>query len=173
MMGGVCLFGSQTNGLAERYVTHVTEVNAPVRTEGRSGQAGHDGGVLLYDDVVAEYRDFATYAAGDSPCFQEWALGVADDEAVLAWLGTLPTLKRQHNLVFAAARWHGAPAPAPYDALRAVLLEQEPAVRATVMERATQTNEVGRLAVLVPVLGLVEWPLSLIEVGASAGLCLF
>ena len=51
--------------------------------------------MLLYDDVVAEYRDFATYAAGDSPCFQEWALGVADDEEVLAWLGTLPPRKRQ------------------------------------------------------------------------------
>lgn len=129
--------------------------------------------MLLYDDVVTEYLDFATYAAGDSPCFEEWARGVAEDEEVLAWLGTLPALKRQPNLVFAAARWHGAPAPASYDALRAVLVEQEPAVRATVMARATQTNEVGRLATLVPVLGLVEGPLSLIEVGASAGLCLF
>ena len=129
--------------------------------------------MLLYDDVVTEYLDFATYAAGDSPCFEEWARGVAEDEEVLAWLGTLPALKRQPNLVFAAARWHGAPAPASYDALRAVLVEQEPAVRATVMERATQTNEAGRLATLVPVLGLVEGPLSLIEVGASAGLCLF
>lgn len=90
-----------------------------------------------------------------------------------AWLGTFPPIKRQPNLVFAAARWHGAPAPAPYDALRTVLLEQEPAVRATVMARATQTNEVGRLATLVPVLGLVEGPLALVEVGASAGLCLF
>ena len=129
--------------------------------------------MLLYDDMVTEYLDFATYAAGDSPCFEEWARGVAEDEEVLAWLGTLPALKRQPNLVFAAARWHGAPAPASYDALRAVLVEQEPAVRATVMARATQTNEVGRLATLVPVLGLVEGPLSLIEVGASAGLCLF
>ena len=84
----------------------------------------------------------ATYAAGDSPCFEEWALGVADDAVVLAWLATLPPVKRQPNLVFAAARWHGAPAPAPYDALRTVLLEQEPEVRATVMARATQTNEV-------------------------------
>ena len=129
--------------------------------------------MLLYDDVVTEYLDFATYVAGDSPCFEEWARGVAEDEEVLAWLGTLPALKRQPNLVFAAARWHGAPAPASYDALRAVLVEQEPAVRATVMARATQTNEVGRLATLVPVLGLVEGPLSLVEVGASAGLCLF
>ncbi|MFM6849694.1 MAG: DUF2332 domain-containing protein [Terrabacter sp.] len=129
--------------------------------------------MLLYDDVIEEYRDFAAYAAGDSPCFEEWALGVAGDEDVLAWLGTLPPVKRQPNLVFAAARWHGAPAPGPYAGLRRVLLEQEPYVRATVLARATQTNEVGRLATLVPVLARVEGPIALIEVGASAGLCLF
>jgi len=129
--------------------------------------------VLLHDDVIAEYRDFATYAAGDSPCFEVWALGVIDDPEVLAWLGTLPPLKRQPNLVFAAARWHGAAAPGSYDDLRRVLLDQESDVRATVMARATQTNEVGRLATLVPVLALVDGPLALIEVGASAGLCLY
>ena len=129
--------------------------------------------MLLHDDVIEEYRDFATYAAGDSPCFEEWALGVIGDAEVLEWLGTLPPIKRQPNLVFAAARWHGAPAPGPYDGLRRVLREQEPVVRETVMTRATQTNEVGRLATLVPVLGLVEGPLALVEVGASAGLCLF
>jgi hypothetical protein len=129
--------------------------------------------MLLHDEVIEEYRDFATYAAGDSPCFEEWALRVAGDEEVLAWLGTLPPIKRQPNLVFAAARWHGAPAPGPYDGLRRVLLEHEAEVRATVMARATQTNEAGRLATLVPVLGLLEGPLALVEVGASAGLCLF
>jgi hypothetical protein len=129
--------------------------------------------MLLYDDVVEEYRDFATYAAGDSPCFEEWALGVAEDAEVLAWLDTLPPIKRQPNLVFAAARWHGAAAPGSYDDLRRVLLEREADVRETVMSRATQTNEVGRLATLAPVLGLVEGPLALVEVGASAGLCLF
>lgn len=129
--------------------------------------------MLLYDDVVEEYRDFAAYAAGDSPCFEEWALGVTGDEEVLAWLGTLPPVKRQPNLVFAAARWHGAPAPGPYSGLREVLLGREPEVRATVLARATQTNEAGRLATLVPVLGLLDGQLSLVEVGASAGLCLF
>lgn len=129
--------------------------------------------MLLHGDVIEEYRDFATYAAGDSPCFEEWALGVVGDEEVLEWLGTLPAIKRQPNLVFAAARWHGAPAPGPYEGLRRVLREQEPAVRETVMTRATQTNEAGRLATLAPVLGLVEGPLALVEVGASAGLCLF
>jgi hypothetical protein len=134
---------------------------------------GQDGHMLLHGDVVEEYRDFATYAAGDSPCFEEWALRVAEDREVLAWLGTLPPVKRQPNLVFAAARWHGAPAPGPYAGLRRVLVEHEPAVRETVMARATQTNEVGRLATLTPVLALVEGPLALVEVGASAGLCLF
>ena len=129
--------------------------------------------MLLYDDVIEEYRDFATYAAGDSPCFEEWALGVAGDAEVLAWLATLPPIKRQPNLVFAAARWHGAAAPGPYAGLRRLLLEREAEVRATVMTRATQTNEVGRLATLAPVFALVEGPLALIEVGASAGLCLF
>ena len=129
--------------------------------------------MLLYDDVIGEYRDFMTYAAGDSPCFEAWARGVTEDPAVLAWLGTLPPIKRQPNLVFAAARWHGAAAPGPYDGLRRVLLEQEPEVRATVMARATQTNEVGRLATLAPVMGLVDGPLALVEVGASAGLCLY
>lgn len=129
--------------------------------------------MLLYDDVIEEYRDFATYAAGDSPCFEEWALGVAEDAEVLAWLDTLPPIKRQPNLVLAAARWHGAPAPGSYDGLRRVLLEREAEVRATVMSRATQTNEVGRLATLAPVLGLLDGPLALVEVGASAGLCLF
>ena len=131
------------------------------------------GPVLLHDDVIAEYRDFATYAAGDSPCFEAWASAVAEDPEVLAWLATLPPRKRQPNLVLAAARWHGAPAPGPYDGLRRVLLEQEPEVRATVRSRATQTNEVGRLASLVPVMSLVEGPLALVEVGASAGLCLY
>jgi hypothetical protein len=129
--------------------------------------------MLLYDDVIEEYRDFASYAAGDSPCFEEWALGVVGDAEVLAWLDTLPPIKRQPNLVFAAARWHGAPAPGPYAGLREVLLGQEADVRATILSRATQTNEVGRLATLTPVLALVDGPLALVEVGASAGLCLF
>lgn len=129
--------------------------------------------MLLHDEVIAEYRDFARYAAGDSPCFEEWALAVTEDEEVLAWLATLPPVKRQPNLVLAAARWHGAPAPGPYAGLRRVLLEREPDVRSTIMARATQTNEVGRLASLAPVLGLVEGPLALVEVGASAGLCLY
>ncbi|MCW2811524.1 MAG: hypothetical protein JWP61_1982, partial [Friedmanniella sp.] len=91
-------------------------------------------------------------------------------------LDTLPPGKRQPNLVFAAARWNGVPAPAPYAQFRRALLADWQTVADTVRSRATQTNEVGRLATLTPVLVRLQQrtgrPLALLEVGASAGLCL-
>ncbi|UMG94308.1 DUF2332 domain-containing protein [Nocardioides sp. TF02-7] len=101
--------------------------------------------------------------------------GVVDDPEVQAWLETLPDAKQQPNLVFAAARWHGLAAPAPYEALRSVLLGDDGAVRGTILTRATQTNEAGRLATLTPVFALAAAgrPVALLEVGASAGLCLY
>lgn len=129
----------------------------------------------VYDTVARQYADFAAYAAGDSPCFEEWALGVCDDSAALAWVGSLPPGKQQPNLVFAAARWHGVPAPGAYAGLRAALLGDDGSIRATILSRATQTNEVGRLATLTPAFEVLAGgrPLALIEVGASAGLCLY
>jgi len=119
------------------------------------------------------YADFA--ASRDSPCFTEWALGVAGDPEVHAWLETLPEGKRQPNLVFAAARWHGVAAPGPYAGLRAALLGDDGTIRATILARATQTNEAGRLATLVPAFEMLAdgEPLALLEIGASAGLCLY
>lgn len=129
----------------------------------------------LDGDVAGQYADFVTYAAGDSPCFEKWALGVCHDPAVLAWVGSLPPGKQQPNLVFAAARWHGVPAPGAYDGIRTALLSDDGSIRATILSRATQTNEVGRLATLTPAFALAAAgrPLALIEVGASAGLCLY
>jgi hypothetical protein len=130
-----------------------------------------------YGEVAAEYVGFAEDAADVSPCFDAWGRGVADDPEVLAWIDTLPPLKRQPNLVFAAARWHGVTAPGPYAGLRTALLTDDGTIRATILERRTQTNEVGRLATLVPLFGRIAEeegaPLALVEVGASAGLCLY
>ncbi len=128
----------------------------------------------LYGDVEEVYGHFVQHA-DDSPCFVAWAQGVLADPEVVAWLRRLPEVKRQPNLVFAAARWHGVPAPAPYDALRDALLGDDGAIRTTILGRATQTNEVGRLATLVPALTTVAdgRPLALVEAGASAGLCLY
>jgi hypothetical protein len=128
-----------------------------------------------FADVEEQYQDFAAYADGDSPSLAAWARGVAGDPEVQAWLADLPRLKQQPNLVFAAARWHGVPAPGPYDGLRTALLADDGPIRATILSRATQTNEVGRLATLTPAFARVAAgePIALLEVGASAGLCLY
>lgn len=132
--------------------------------------------MLLDGDIADRYRDFAAYAEGDSACFVDWATGLAEDPEIHAWLADLPRLKQQPNLVFAAARWHGAAAPSDYAELRRALLDDEEAIKATITHRATQTNEVGRLATLLPAFARIAdaaGPVSLVEVGASAGLCLY
>jgi len=131
----------------------------------------------LWADTAQQYVDFLSYSEADSACFAEWSHGVIADSDVLAWLAELPPLKQQPNLVYAAARWAGVPAPGPYAALRAALLGDDGSIRNTILTRSTQTNEVGRLATLTPALARVatetDGPLALIEVGASAGLCLY
>lgn len=124
-------------------------------------------------DIQSDYRYHASEMV-TSPCYHAWAAGVADDPEVLAVLRTLPSGKQQANLVFAAARWHGL-RPGPYSELRALLLgPQWPELRTTILSRRTQTNEVGRLTALAPALGLLGTdPVALVELGASAGLCLF
>ncbi|MBM0126680.1 DUF2332 domain-containing protein [Pimelobacter simplex] len=125
-----------------------------------------------YAEVEESYRRFAAEAA-DSPTFAAWAAAVAEDPEVVTWIRALPEVKQQPNLVFAAARHHGVPAPGPYDGLRAALLGDTGALRATILARSTQTNEVGRLATLVPAFASFDGPLALLEVGSSAGLCLY
>ena len=128
-----------------------------------------------YAPVAEQYADFALWSRDESPCFAAWARGVSDDPDVLARLSALPKVKQQPNLVFAAARWHGVPAPGPYSALRDALLGDDGTIRETILSRSTQTNEAGRLATLTPAFATVagDEPLALVEVGASAGLCLY
>jgi hypothetical protein len=45
-------------------------------------------------------------------------------------------------------------------------------IREVMLKRRTQTNEPARCATLVPLLALLPQPLELLEIGASAGLCL-
>ena len=125
------------------------------------------------EETAQSYRDFAEQARGSSACFTDGRWPSRPTPRCSRSSTRCPAPKRQPNLVLAAARWHGAPAPGPYDGLRAVLLDDWDAVRATVLSRATQTNEVGRCATLLPVLAGLPGPLALLEVGASAGLCLY
>jgi hypothetical protein len=126
-----------------------------------------------FEKTVQWYRWFAeNEAPGRSELFGGWAHGVADDDEVLALLGGLPRPKRQPNLLFACSRLVGCPL-VPYAEWREWLITNWPAVSAQMRVRGTQTNEPRRCAVLLPVLAQVPGPIALLEVGASAGLCLY
>ncbi|HEY7074887.1 MAG TPA: DUF2332 domain-containing protein [Solirubrobacteraceae bacterium] len=123
--------------------------------------------------VVAEiYRTFAEREArGRSALYVELARGVAGDPELLALLAALPPAKRQPNLLFSAVQLlHGT--PAGFAELRGYVLEHRDEVVTTVLARRTQTNEPARCATLLPLLARLPPPLALLEVGASAGLCL-
>jgi hypothetical protein len=123
--------------------------------------------------VAQWYMDFATMEArGNSPLYEELCLGVAGDDGVLALLDELPPRKRQPNLLLAAVR-HVAGTPTGYAQFRQTVLDQWDAISATMLARATQTNEVGRCTALYPLLAALPQPVALLEVGTSAGLCLF
>ncbi|USY23309.1 DUF2332 domain-containing protein [Nocardiopsis exhalans] len=124
--------------------------------------------------MVAAYRRFAaSYAAGGSPDYERIALGVAEDEQMLDLVLSLPAgNKRQPNLLLGAVRFLGGPTDS-FAGFAEWVVAHWDRVRAVVLERMTQTNEVRRCATLLPVLARWEGPLALIEVGASAGLCLY
>jgi hypothetical protein len=133
--------------------------------------------VAAWDTVAVstadKYRWFASAEArGESPCYQERPAGVAADRDLTALIDELPEPKRQPNLVFATARYIGI-APGGFATFRAELLTSWPEVREIVLPRRTQTNEQARSAVMMPLLAALPQPLALLEVGASAGLCLY
>ncbi|GAA1754176.1 DUF2332 domain-containing protein [Agromyces humatus] len=123
--------------------------------------------------TAERYRSFAEVEArGMSATYEAWALGLADDPGTIALVDELPSAKRQPNLVFSAARFQGAPL-GPYAVFRDWLHAHWVEVRATAETHATQTNEAARCALHVPALAEIEGPLALLEVGTSAGLCLY
>jgi hypothetical protein len=123
--------------------------------------------------IAAMYAEFAAREAhGVSHAYERLSVAVSRDDEVLALLGTLPPIKRQPNLLFGVVRFLGGPVEDPV-AFHDYTVANWPAIEAEMHTRATQTNEAGRCAVLLPVLAALPQPLALLEVGASAGLCLY
>ncbi|MEV6348398.1 DUF2332 domain-containing protein [Actinoplanes sp. NPDC051851] len=120
----------------------------------------------------SDYLEFARREArGVSAAYERLATTVAGDDGLLALIGGLPAAKRQPNLLFGVVRLLGGPLD---DAgFREFVLERWDEIAAQMRVRATQTNEIGRCAALLPVLAALPQPLALIDVGASAGLNLF
>jgi hypothetical protein len=125
----------------------------------------------MSDQVAQMYRRFAEEARGRSALYVELASRVAEDPELLALLAPLPRPKQQPNLLLGAVRLlYGT--PADYRAFRACVLAHRDELLEVVMARRTQTNEPARCATLLPLLARLPLPLALLEVGASAGLCL-
>ncbi|MFF5623760.1 DUF2332 domain-containing protein [Microbacterium sp. NPDC012755] len=127
----------------------------------------------MTDAVQERYARFAEQEApGRSDLYAEWALGVAGDPAVRDVLSRIPENRRQPPLVFAVTRMLGADLTA-YGAWRGFVLAHAEEIVAECTGRRLQTNEPLRLAPLLPVLSEIEGPIALLEIGASAGLCLY
>lgn len=124
------------------------------------------------ETTAESYRGFARLeAAGRSSDYEALAIAVANDPDVLGFLAQLPKAKRQPNLLFAAAR-HVLGGIPDLHGVRTLATSGAEEFTAVMLARRTQTNEPGRCATLLPALSQVNGPLALVEVGASAGLCL-
>ena len=121
----------------------------------------------MTERLAKAYREFAH----NSPLYAELGAGVAEDRELLAWLDGLPQGKRQPNLVFAAYRLV-AGTPSGWAEFETTLKDRRDEVEAVMLARRTQTNEAARCALMLPLLAALPQPLALLEVGASAGLCL-
>jgi hypothetical protein len=122
--------------------------------------------------IAEAYLEFGSREArGNSPTYERLCTAIAADDDLLARLETLPPAKQQPNLLFGVVRLLKGPLTDPEfgDFVKDRWTEIGPEIQ----RRVTQTNEVGRCAALIPVLASLPQPLSLIDVGCSAGLSLF
>lgn len=146
---------------------HVSEADA--QRQGITQMTG-----LEAETRLAYARFGEREARGNSPLYEEVSGAIARDDTLLARIETLPAAKRQPNLVLGAARYLNAPETGA-DAFVTWMVEHWDAVERVVRGRATQTNEAGRCATLLPfvVEAAQGRPIALVEMGCSAGLALF
>ncbi|HEX4082163.1 MAG TPA: DUF2332 domain-containing protein [Acidimicrobiales bacterium] len=164
----------------------------------RPNRDDEDGGG---PSLAAQFRSFAVAVGRDGTAvYERICRGVADDGALLDLTGLAPPTQRRPNLLLAAvhflllggaddrladhyrtvAEWRGTPARRPADdrdpfaEFSTFCRDHRDELAALLATRATQTNEVGRCAVLLPAFVTVavaaRRPLALVDLGASAGL---
>lgn len=150
-------------------------------------------GELTVDDCRRMFRDFAATTASRAPLYARLSTGIAADADLAALMLLAPPTQRQPVLLFASlhalllaepsqelARWYPdltetpETAADPMPALRRLCAARADQLAAMLATRTTQTNEIGRCAVFLPVFGLlaaeVAGPLAHVDVGTSAGL---
>lgn len=124
-------------------------------------------------DFTAEwYRRAGRELEPHSALHAAWSRAIASDDELLSLIDALARPHRQPSLVLCAAAFAGAPTTAPWPEVRGWLVEHWDAVEAVAAARRTQTNEPARTLPLAVALSRIEGPIALLEIGASAGLCL-
>jgi hypothetical protein len=121
--------------------------------------------------IKRRYRQFAdTELKGYSDTYYALALAVSEDDELVGFIADMPVI--QPNLFLASIQLLAGPEDMPRAAaeLRTFVRRRGREIGNLMRTRRTQTNEVGRCSVLLP--ALPPGPLALVEVGASAGLCL-
>ena len=159
-----------TTGASHTARAHVGSVGAGIqRLPHDVSLSGLENSLVRLAD---RYRRFAAdEAQGVSPHYERLTREIAESPAVLRFLSDLPAPRHQPNLLLGAATLI-AGRPPDIASLTDMVANRADELRATMLRRTTQTNEPARCAVLMPLLAALPQPLALIEVGASAGLCL-
>ncbi|HET8564056.1 MAG TPA: DUF2332 domain-containing protein [Candidatus Binatia bacterium] len=149
----------------------------------------------MHEDLSELFERFAKEEFhNSSPLYERLALAVAKDREILSLAAHARKDERVPNLFFAAVHFlllkgtqhpvssfyngtsgNSARAEDPYPQFRSFCLEHGDEIRSLISVRLVQTNEVSRCACLLPAFVLVSRqahgrPLSLLEIGASAGL---
>ena len=123
------------------------------------------------EQVKSRYQHFAeNECKGYSESYYRLAHDIASDPWLLNFIAEMP--ETQPNLFLAAIQFLSGleQMPRSGEEVRAFVDIHADDVTDVMYTRRTQTNEPARCASLLP--ALPEGPLALIEVGASAGLCL-
>jgi hypothetical protein len=125
-----------------------------------------------FDRIKRRYRHFADVECGNyGRLYSILAHSVVNDEELLSFIAKQPD--QQPNLFLGAVHYLLGVERMPQSAgaLREFIITHGEDVAQVMRSHHTQTNEIGRCAVILP--ALPKGPIGLIEVGASGGLCLF
>ncbi len=147
------------------------------------------------EELARRFRESARGAGRRAPLYRRFGEAIADDPETARLLLHAPADQRMPVLLYACVHWillrepghelrrwypnltvrraEKPPGGDPYPAFREFCARNEERLAGLLAERTTQTNEVGRCALFLPVLAEVaagDRPIAHLDVGASAGL---
>ena len=149
---------------------------------------------IQIEQLAERFRHFAGETAARAPLYARLSASIAEDPDIVALLTSAPTEQQLPVLLFAAVHdlllggvgaalaehypnlTEAPRSDDPFPAFRRVALDHADDIRDLVATRSTQTNEVGRCALFLLGLEVLQdeglGPFSLVDVGTSAGLTL-